>query len=214
MSFVDLNNDIVQVEFAGAGTLSLVLDGATGPAGPVSYSQATTYMKGHAGIVVTGANETSNLSVFSVGRANAVNQALFRSDVTYDGHADISFIAIQSATGKFGGLRTANASYFATKGYTGLYAPGIQFTGPVFIGDVNAYDNASPVIIIGSGSDTRITGGDLLQSNGRTVAIAGLTQLRFVAGTDSHGNLQPAQTNRSRLEQNGADVTTQVVVNP
>ncbi len=214
MSFVDLNNDIVQVEFAGAGTLSLVLDGATGPAEPMSYSQATTYMKGHAGIVVTGADETSNLSVFSVGRANAVNQALFRSDVTYDGHADISFIAIQSPTGKFGGLRTANARYFATKGYTGLYAPGIQFTGPVFIGDVNAYDNASPVIIIGSGSDTRITGGDLLQSNGRTVAIAGLTQLRFVAGTDSHGNLQPAQTNRSRLEQNGAEVTTQVVVNP
>ena len=69
-----------------------------------------------AGIVLTGANESTNLSVFSVGKANAANQALFRSDVTYDGFADIAFIAITSTDGKFGGLRAANANCFAAKG--------------------------------------------------------------------------------------------------
>ena len=214
MSYIDLNDDVVQVEFSGAGTLSLVLDAVSGPAIPLKYNQATTYMKGHAGIVLTGADESTNLSVFSVGRANAANQALFRSDVTYDGFADIAFIAITSTDGKFGGLRTANASYFATKGYTGVYAPNVEFTGPVFVGDIRAENDATPVLMIGSGPDTRITGGDLLQTNGRAVQVSGLTQLNFRAGSNSHGTLFPAQTNRARLEQNGTDVTTSTVVSP
>ena len=154
ISYVDFNNDIVQVEFSGAGTLSLVLDSASGPAAPVNYNQSTvSYMKGRASIVITGANESTNVSVFSVGRTNAVNQALFRSDVTYDGHADIAFIAILSSNGKFGGLRTANTSYFNTKGFTGIYAPNVQFTGPVFVGDISAFDEANPVFVLGSGSE-------------------------------------------------------------
>ncbi len=214
MSFIDLNDDIVQVEFSGAGTLSLVLDNPAGPAAPQKYNQGTTYMKGHAGIVLTGANESTNLSVFSVGRANAANQALFRSDVTYDGFADIAYIAITSTDGKFGGLRAANASCFATKGFTGLYAPGVEFTGPVFVNDINASDSATPVLNIGSGADVRITGGDLLQSNSRAVQVSGVTQLKFTAGSTSHGTLFSAQTNRARLEKDGADVTTSIVVNP
>jgi hypothetical protein len=59
-----------------------------------------------------------------------------------------------------------------------------------------------------------ITGGDLLQSNNRAVQVSGVGQLRFVAGTTSHNDLLPAQTNKGRLEQNGADVTAQIVVNP
>ena len=214
MSYIDLSDDIVQVEFSGAGTLSLVLEGVSGPAVPLKYNQGTTYMKGHAGIVLTGANETTNLSVFSVGRANAANQALFRSDTTYDGFADIAFVAITSTDGKFGGLRTANASYFGTQGFTGVYAPGVQFTGPVFVGDIRAESDATPVLVIGSGSDTRITGGDLLQTNGRAVQVSGLAQLRFTAGSNSHGTGLSPQTNQSRLDQNGTDVTSQVVVNP
>jgi hypothetical protein len=214
LSFVDLSNDIVQVEFSGAGTVSIVLDNSSGPAAPVNYNQATNYMKGHAGIVVTGANETTNLSVFSVGRANAVNQALFKDTVTYDGVADLAFVAISSTNGKFGGLRTSNASYFATKGLTGVYAPNIEFTGAVFVGDINASDAAIPALVIGSSSDTRITGGDLLQTNNRAVQVAGLTQLKFTAGATSHGGTLLAQNNRARLEQNGVDVTTQIVVNP
>ncbi len=216
LSFVDLQDDIVQVEFSGAGTVSVVLENATGPAAPVNYNQASvSYMRGHAGIVVTGANETTNLSVFSVGRGNAVNQALFRDNVTYDGLADISFVAIQSTNGKFGGLRTANASYLSTKGLTGLYAPGVAFAGPVFVGDINASDTATPVLMLGSAlGETRITGGNLEQANGRAVQVSGLTQLLFTAGSTSHNGNLTAKTNLGRLEQNGTNVTAQIVVNP
>ena len=213
MSFIDLNDDIVQVEFSGAGTLTLVLEGVTGPAAPVKYNQATNYMKGHAGIVLTGADATTNLSVFSVGRANAVNQALFSDTITYDGFADLAFIAIASNDGKFGGLRAANASLFATRGFTGVYAPGVQFTGPVFVNDINASTTATPLFMIGAGADVRVTGGDLFQANGRVVQVSGMTQLKFTAGSSSQGTLFPAQANQARLEQNGLDVTAQIVVN-
>jgi hypothetical protein len=222
-SFIDKTNDIVQIEFSGAGTVSVVIDEASSPTPPVNYNQAVNYIKGHVGIVVTGANETTNMSVFSVGRGNAVNQALFKGDVTYDGLADVAYIAISSSNGKFGGLRTANANYFATKGFTGVYAPGVEFTGPVLIGDISAFDTATPVIIIGSSTnnDVRITGGDLDQANGRAVQINGFTKLQMAAGTTSHyvdastpSQFFNAKSIRGRLELNGTDVTSQVVVNP
>lgn len=237
-SYIDLNDDIVQVEFAGAGTLSLVLDSASGPAAPVNYNQAAvSYMKGHAGIVIVGADETTNLSVFTVGRVTANDptggynilqspsvtndpakngSSLFvgHASTAYDGVADIAFIAISSPSGNFGGLRASNASCFATKGLTGIYAPGVRFSGPVFISDISAHGTATPVFIIGSSLDTRITGGNLLQTNGQPVKVTGLTQLKFQAGGTSNNVALPAQTNKAVLLQNGADVSAQVVVNP
>ena len=53
-----------------------------------------------------------------------------------------------------------------------------------------------------------------LQTNGRPVKVSGLTQLKFVAGSTSNGTTLPAQSNKARSEQNGSDVTAQVVVNP
>lgn len=214
ISFVDLNDDIVQIEFAGAGSLTLTLDNASGPARPVNYVQDVAYVKGHARIVITGADETTNLSVFSVGRGNAVNAALFKSDVVYDGLADLASIAISSANGKFGGLRAANANFFATRGLTGIYAPGVQFLGPVFAGDIGASDAAVPALLLGSGTDVRITGGDLFQANGQPVQVSGIMQLKFTAGSTSHDGTLAPQKNRARLEQDGADVTAQIVVNP
>ncbi|MEO5961772.1 MAG: glycoside hydrolase family 43 C-terminal domain-containing protein [Opitutaceae bacterium] len=218
ISYIDLTNDIVQVEFSGAGTLTLSLDASSGPSTPLNYNQpSVSYLKGHARIVISGANETSNVSVFSVGRANAVNQALFRDDVTYDGWADVASLAISSTDGKFGGLRTANANFISTAGITGVYAPGVQFSGPVNIGNVSASDSATPMIVIGGAAGgTRIAGGDLLQPNGQHVVVAGLTALEFVNGTSSHGTLSAARANRARLRlhQSGADVTDQIVVNP
>lgn len=211
MSFIDLDNDIVQVEYSGPGTLSLTLDNPTGPALPVNYNQATRYMKGHASIVITGANEFSNVSVFSVGRSTAVNQALFKDSVTYDGIADLAFIAIASTNGRFGGVRTANANYFAHTGPTGVYAPGVTFAGPVFVGDITAFDTATPVLITGGVADARVTGGDLLQANGQPVQVRGLTQLKFTAGGDSHGHPLPAQPNRAVLMEDGNDVTARLV---
>ncbi len=214
-SFIDLSDDIVQVELSGPGTLSLVLASPTGPALPVKYNQNVAYMRGHAGIVIIGATKDTNVSVFSVGRVTSGNPDLFKDGVSYDGVADIAFIAITSADGKFGGVRTADASYFATQGLTGIYAPGVTFTGPVYVGDVSASGAARPVLLLGGATgDTWITGGDLLQSNGQPMRVSGITQLKFMAGQNSHGVVLPAQNNKTILLQNGVDVTTAIVVNP
>jgi hypothetical protein len=237
-SFIDLNDDIVQVEFSGPGTLSLVLDAATGPALPVNYNQGTTYMKGHAGIVIVGATKDTNVSVFSVGRATAndptgvynILQAPSATNVpanngsplfvghastSYDGFADIAFIAISSVDGEFGAVKAANANFFASKGLTGLYAPGVTFNGPVFIGDINAADAAAPVLVLGGArGETRITGGDLFQPNAQKVTVSGITSLLFTAGSDSHGHLLAVKTNKGVIFQGGQEVTGQVVVYP
>ncbi|HVU26031.1 MAG TPA: hypothetical protein VHE13_18005 [Opitutus sp.] len=247
-SFIDENDDIVQVEFAGHGTLALVLDDPSGPAPPVNYEQSSvSYMKGHVGLVIAGADETTNVLVFTVGRATAFDltghynillapstpggggandpatngSPLFagHADTVYDGVADLSFIAIESTNGKFGGLRAADARFSAVNGLTGVYAPGVAFQGPVFIGDIDAgsvsgTEYATPAIIIGSTSDARITGGDLFQTNGQPVRVHGLTQLKFTAGSDSGGHLVEAMRNRAVLEDGGADVTSKVVVDP
>jgi alpha-L-arabinofuranosidase len=239
LSFVDPDGDIVQIEFSGAGTVTVVFDDPTAPAAPVKYNQPTvSYTKGRAGIVVTGADETTNLSVFTVGRSTAFDPTgaynillapnsttnnpanngspLFvgHAATVYDGHADIAFVAITSANGKFGGLRAANAVFSAAKGITGIYAPGVQFTGPVFVSDIDATGTATPALLLGSGSDVRITGGDLAQTNGHAVKVSGFVQLKMAAGSDSHGNLSAARANQAVLQQNGFDVTTRVVVNP
>jgi YD repeat-containing protein len=72
VSFIDLSDDIVQIEFSGAGSLTVRLDQASGPANPVKYNQAVGYMKGHPSFYLAGANATTNVSIFSVGQGNAV----------------------------------------------------------------------------------------------------------------------------------------------
>jgi hypothetical protein len=212
VSFIDLNDDIVQVEFSGAGTLALTLENASGPAAPVKYNQpGVLYMKGHASLVITGANESTNVSVFSVGAVTAVNQALFPVGMTYDGVADIGLISIATTNGKFGGVRTANASYFRSSGLTGVNAPGVAMQGPVYVGDITADADATGTLVFASTTDVRVTGGDLLQLNNRAVQVDGITQLSFTAGAKSSGAVLPVQLNRGRLEQNGVDVTNLLV---
>ena len=238
-SFIDDDGDIVQVEFSGPGTLSLLMDNASAAAAPVKYNQsAIGYVSGHVGLVIAGATEATNVLVFTVGRATAFDptgnynillppsttnvpanngSSLFQGHATtpYDGVADIAFIAIASSNGKFGGVRTADTRYSARTGLTGLYAPGVQFNGPIYIGDLSARGDATPVIEIGSTlAATAITGGSLSQANGKAVQVSGLTQLKFQAGSDAGGNLYPAQANDARFEENGVDVTSQIVVNP
>lgn len=215
-SFLDRNGDIVQVEFSGPGTLSIVLEDSSQPAVAANYNQpAVEYVSGHARITIAGADERTNLSVFTVGRLTAVNQALFKDTVNYDGLADIAVIAISSPTGRFGGLRTSNTRYSAAHGHTGIYAPGVEFTGPVFLGDIVASASAQPVIMLGGlRGESRITGGDLFQENGAPVHVSGLTRLFFTPGSDSHGNQIAAQPNAAVLTQDGIDVTAKIVVHP
>ncbi|HYP16756.1 MAG TPA: hypothetical protein VEQ65_06050, partial [Opitutus sp.] len=177
------------------------------------------------------------VTVFSVGRAtafdpngqfdlgkpisdtnNPANNAspLFagHAGTAYDGVADIAFIAIATTNGKFGGIRTANTGYFAAQGFTGIYAPGVTFVGPVFVHDITASGNATPVLLVGSVTDARVTGGTLKQDNDRAVRVSGISQLKFTAGATSHNLPLAAQPNQGKLEQNGQDITAQIVVNP
>jgi hypothetical protein len=213
-SWIDLNNEIIQVEFSGAGALSIVLAAPSGPAPAQNYNQPTvSYMRGHAGLVITGADETTNLSIFNVGRLTAVNQAIFRDDVHYEGVASLAFVAILSPgnIGTFGGLRAGNANFWATQGVTGIYAPRVHFTGPVYVCEITATEDATPMLLLGAATDARITGGDLQQTNGRAVQVSGLTQLRFTGGMTSQGEPLQALPCRARLEDDGRDVTAQLV---
>jgi hypothetical protein len=215
VSYIDLSDDIVQVEFSGTGTLSIVLDSPSGPMPAANYNQpGVLYMKGHAGITISGATKDSHVAVFSVGRATAVNQSIFRDDVRYEGVADLAFIAIQGDRSAFGGIRAANASFWSTRGITGIYAPGVTSIGPLYVCDIIATEDATPALVGGDyASDVRITGGDLLQTNGRPVLTAGIQQIAFVDGTTSHGERLPAQRSQARfVDANGHDVTAQIQI--
>lgn len=218
MSFVDVNDDIVQVEFSGSGSLTLTLDNPTGPALPAHYNQNIQYMKGHPSVFLTGAGIDTNVSLFSVGRANAVNQALFRDDVTYDGHAGAGVVALGNPTGAVAAIRMANTIFFGVSGVTGMHAPGVQINGPVFAADIVADAAATPVLrfasVTNSDGGVRITGGDLRQENGAAIQVAGVDRVLMAAGTDSHGRFEPAQSNQARFERDGADVTDSIVQNP
>src|SRR5690606_15846447 len=75
---------------------------------------------------------------------------LFKAGESYDGVADVALINISSETGRFGGVRAANARFYAVAGYTGVFAPGVRFSGPVYAHDVNARDDATPVLVTGA----------------------------------------------------------------
>ncbi len=192
VSFIDLTNDIVQVEFSGAGTLSLWLENPSGPASPAHYNQpGVAYMKGHARMAISGANESTYVSVFSVGRINAVNQSLLRSDVSYDGLADLASIDIVSSNGKFGGVLAGNASFFATNSTTGVMAPGVTLQGALIVGDVAGFDSSRARLAFTRATDVRVAGGDISQPNGRKFGVSGITVIRFTAGTKSSGETLP-----------------------
>ncbi|HVU25651.1 MAG TPA: acetylxylan esterase [Opitutus sp.] len=215
-SFLDLNDNIVQVEFAGAGALTITLDDTSAAAPPLNYNQPdVSYAKGHAHLVITGANETTNVSVFAVGRITAINQGLFTNHPAAHTGATIASIAILSANGKFGGVRTANAFYTGNAGLVGLYAPGVEFVGPVYLGEIRADGAATPTLTLGAAdTTTAITGGTLQQANNRPVQVDGLATLHFLDGTSADGDLEPAQPCAARLQQDGTDVTAQIVDAP
>ncbi len=208
-SFLDLNNDIVQVEFSGAGSLTLRVVGSASQSAATLYNQPNVrYTQGHVALTIANADESTHLAVFTVGPLTALNQALFQPDVSYDGVADLAYVAILSRNGKFGSLRLANTHFFATLGFTGVYAPGIDFAGPVNLGDIEASDTAVPLLCVGSAPEIRIAGGSLRQANAAPIHITTVVPLTFTDGVTSHNRLLPVQPNAARFEKDGEDVTT------
>ncbi len=218
ISFIDLQDDIIQLEFSGPGTMTITLENPTGPALPVKYNQSVQYMKGHPSVVIQGAGANTFFSAFSVGSLTAVNQALFKSDTTYDGHADLARLVIQSPTGEFGGIFMGNGAFNDANGLVGVYAPGVAVRGNIRIHDLKAFDASSPVLIFGSTPNAenglRINGGDLEQDNRKAIELRGVNKVIMGNGTDAHGRAEPAKNNKAKFETSGTDVTATVVVNP
>ncbi len=181
VSFMDENEDIVQVEFSGAGTFTVTLDPATflPPALPPRYNQAVEYVTGKPSVVIEGANANTFFSIFTVGKINAVNQALFPEGQVYDAQADVNLVEVLNSTG-MGGMQLSNTVFSGSTGKTGVDARGTPIAVRLTLGDIDASGDAVPHILFGTGSFTvpagnpglRITGGDLAQTNDAAVVVA------------------------------------------
>ncbi len=181
VSFMDETEDIVQVEFSGVGTFTVTLDPATflPPAIPPRYNQAVEYVTGKPSVVIDGADANTFFSIFTVGRINAFNQALFPEGQVYDAQADVTLVKVVNSTG-MGGMQLSNAAFSGSTGRTGVDARGVPIAVRLTVGDIDASGDAVPHLLFGSGSFTvpagnpglRITGGDLLQTNGAAVVVA------------------------------------------
>ena len=211
VTFFDLHDCLVFVDFSGAGVMTIRLDGASSlsPA-PRDGGRAVAHMKGAASISITGANESTNLGV-SAARRQPLSYSGPETSQAFDGRAHLASISIASENGKFGAVRAGNVLFSATAGLTGIAAPGVRFSGPVNVGDIRASGTAEPKLELGFARDTRVAGGNLYQPNGLSVRVSGIWRLRFVEGRTSRGEVLPALANLARLEQDGQDVTQQIV---
>ncbi len=181
VSFMDENEDIVQVEFSGNGTFTVTLDPATflPPAVPPRYNQAVEYVTGKPSVVIDGADANTFFSIFTVGRINAFNQALFPEGQVYDAQADVALVEVVNSTG-LGGVQLSNTVFSGSTGRVGIDARGVPIAVRLTVGDIDASGDAVPHLLFGEGSFTvpagnpglRITGGDLLQTNGAAVVVA------------------------------------------
>lgn len=223
VSFVDLNDDIVQVEFSGAGTMTVSLEAMSGPAAPVNYNQpGVLYMRGAASISITGSNASTYLNIFAVGPATAVNQSIIRRDANYDGVVDMVLVQINADPAnpngsEFGSIFAGNVHFSGFRGRIGIYADHVHVQNLVRIHDITAFDDAVPYLQFGVNSRFRsvqVTGGDLYQPNGQPIRIKGFEEIIGIAGVSIPGKPWPIGPNLARYERDGLDVTDQIVVPP
>ncbi len=205
VSFMDENEDIVQVEFSGNGTFTVSLDLATflPPAVPPRYNQAVEYVTGKPSVVIDGADANTFFSIFTVGRINAFNQALFPEGQVYDAQADVALVEVVNSTG-LGGVQLSNTVFSGSTGKVGVDARGVPIAVRLTVGDIDASGDAVPHLLFGEGSFTapagnpglRITGGDLLQTNGAAVVVAesGSTTTGFEETFISQNNFKSDNT--------------------
>ena len=210
VSFLDENEDIVQVEFSGSGSFSINLNPNTflPPALPTKYNQEVQYVAGRPSVLIDGADSNTFFSIFTVGSINAVNQALFPEGEVYNAEANVTLVEIINSTG-MGGMQLSNATFSATTGRTGVVAEGVPIAVRMTLGDIDASGDAQPYLLFGEGSFTvqapntglRITGGDLSQNNGNAIIVApngsttpGFDTLISQNNFKSDGTPQPTQS--------------------
>ena len=210
-SFMDEDEDIVQVEFSGAGRVTVTLDPATylPPSWPSRYNQQVKYVTGKPSVLIERADSTTFLSIFTVGRINAVNQTLFPEGQVYDAMADVTLVEVKHSKG-FGGMQLSNTVFSrgSNSPRYGVIARRIPIAVRLTIGDFNPRNGGVPHILFGSGSFTvpaansgvRITGGILGQYSSIEIVIAesgsltpGFDTLITTDNFKSDGSYQPKQ---------------------
>jgi len=218
IAFLDENDDIVMAEFAGAGTLTVTLDPATfePPAPPVNYDQPdVSYVKGRASFQIFGAKRDTWFAVFSLGELNIPFQdasifpaSIIKSNVTYDGRADVALLEFRDST-EMGGILTGNVLFTAESQAIGISASDVKVIHLVAIGDIDAKGEAIPMIIFHPESEFGqlvITGGDMRQTNDSAVFISldgsapGFQSIKSQDGIRSNGTLVPGEAIEARFQ--------------
>ena len=213
VSFVDLHDNLVQVDLSGAGTMTVNLGSATPVEPPLRGKERRwAFLKWHATVTIKDADDSTNLATFAARRRPMLRGSAPGNEQPGDGIAQLAAVSIASRNNRFGSVRAGNAPFSAQSGVTGIDAPGVRFSGPVNVGNITAFEDARPVFQLGYAKNTLIVGGDLFQPNGSTVAVTGVWRLRFVAGQTSRGVSLPARMNRARLLSDGQDVTARVTI--
>lgn len=216
MSFLDPNGSIVQVEMGGSGAVTVILDNATGPVDPTLYNQTgIQYMQGSATVIVAAADATTHVSLYSVGPGN--NPGVVRSEVTYNGWANV--VALGIVGEGLGGLHMGNGLFSASRGFAGIYAPELHAIAqlPIVLHDIDATGDTQPYLYFGNGAgvEVRIAGGDLAQTNGESVSVAGISLIRMAAGQSASGVAAPAQNCAGRLiDDAGTSLNASLITGP
>jgi hypothetical protein len=224
---MDETEDIVQVEFSGAGTFTVTLDPATflPPAIPPRYNQAVEYVTGRPSVIIDGADANTFFSIFTVGSINAVNQALFPEGQVYDAQANVTLVEVVNSTG-MGGMQLSNTVFSGSTGKVGVDARGVPIAVRLTVGDIDASGDAVAHLLFGTGSFTvaagnpglRITGGDLVQSNGASIVVAesdsttrGFDRLITQNNFKSDNTPQPTRSiNATFINEDDVEITIEV----
>ena len=166
ISFLDEDSDIVQVELSGAGAVTVCLANATGPQAPLLYNQSgVEYMQGKPTVILVGADATTHMSIYSVGRLN--NPGVTLPDIPYDGWSDVGALGIVCPSGTMGGLYLGNVAFGTSAGPTGIVARTVKNIGTVRLHDITASGTALPFLRFASEGQIQatLTGGSLMQAN-------------------------------------------------
>lgn len=213
LSFLDEDSDIVQVELSGAGAVTVCLAEASGPQAPLLYNQTgINYYQGKPTVVLVGADASTHMSIYSVGRLN--NPGVTLPDIPYDGWADVRALGVVSADKALGGLYLGNVAFGAGAGPVGIVATTVRSVGTVRLHDVAATGDGWPHLRFAADGRVQvaIAGGSLAQANDRPVDVPGVQAVLMGAGSGSSGQSAPAQAIRGRLVRDGVDVTATIVV--
>lgn len=208
VSFLDLNGDIVQAEFSGKGSLTVTLDSFAKDVAPEKYLQTgVVYSQGLASFTVQGSDSTTNFAVFSVGKGNAVNQALFDDAHTGgDNYATVQRVSIVADTAApngstFGSIFAGNAAFTGSSGPVGISAANVQVQGTVTIGDIDTTSAGTPTLVFGEFSQfgtLKVAGGDLV--NAKKINNAGYAfDVNLADGETSAGTAVEAKDTYSQL---------------